>query len=212
MADPVPGPSVSETVVSGLSESDPVSVSESISGVTVSESFESVNDIRGIESTVLATADEHRTLNLDSIDDAEALLTLITEGKIDRSICPSTSSLVTFDPVVEPSTSTESEMLDVSNVSWNSELDKIFALEKPEQPKAQTKKSKQITSHRLLTSDEIYNHKKREKEEKEKQELEKQERKVMREQRKLQKKKEREEKEKENIVQCKKRKTVGKTK
>lgn len=129
---------------------------------------------------IVMTADENGVGNIFHLDDAEVLLDLITNGNID--IIESQDADTSVQELVSqtderPSTSSTS----IADISWNSEIDALFSLKaSPDPQKSSSKKSKQIKSHRLLTSDEIFLKKKAEKEEKERQEREKEERKQKR--------------------------------
>ncbi|KAK3102801.1 hypothetical protein FSP39_014015 [Pinctada imbricata] len=104
--------------------------------------------------------------NLPVIEDPALLLDLIQTGKLDV--------VVTADEngIAEIPTNT---------CLWSEEIENLFVPQQdmePSQNKSQltTKKSKKITSHRLLTSPEILEEKRKLKEEKEKKELQKKER------------------------------------
>lgn len=112
------------------------------------------------EATVIATADENGNVVLD---DPSVLLDLIVSGQLE--ITSSSNETASANPDV---------------VSWNDVINHEFQLPSPVEEKKQ-KTSKKLTSHRLLTSDEIYLLKKTEKENKEKMEREKEERKRVRE-------------------------------
>lgn len=116
-------------------------------------------------AVVIATADENGTA---AIDDPAVLLDLITTGQLE--IIPSSANA----------------NLDV--ISWKDEVKKVFQLPAPIVQTTKPKTSKKLTSHRLLTSDEIYMQKKKEKEQKEKLEREKEERKLKRERKSAEKK------------------------
>jgi len=153
------------------------------------------------QSVTLATADENGVATFFQIDDAESLLELITTGKLEivsedspkleegenqttTSVIPVVAEHVS-SPVASSSNSQLDDMsMNTLEVSWNTEIETIFDIEKSKSPTSGQKKTnrKQIKSHRLLTSDEIYLNKKMEQEEKQRLETEKEERKLQRQQ------------------------------
>jgi hypothetical protein len=68
-----------------------------------------------------------------------------------------------------------------SSVTWSASVESVFELPTPAAASEKKVNRKKITSHRLLTSDEIYEQKTQEKENKIRQEFEKEQRKIARE-------------------------------
>ncbi|KAK3104222.1 hypothetical protein FSP39_025431 [Pinctada imbricata] len=104
--------------------------------------------------------------NLPVIEDPALLLDLIQTGKLD---------------VVATADENGIAEIPTNTCLWSEEIENLFVPQQdmePSQNKSQltTKKSKKITSHRLLTSPEILEEKRKLKEEKEKKELQKKER------------------------------------
>ncbi|KAJ8300593.1 LOW QUALITY PROTEIN: hypothetical protein KUTeg_022112 [Tegillarca granosa] len=155
------------------------------------------------DAVVIATADETGTANIVNLDDAEVLLDLITSGKLNILQCDEneTDSIrAKSETALESCHSSSGTLQEVgpsipSNIfdnSWSEGINNVFDLPASSAKQSNTKLNvkKKLTSHRLLTSDEVYTRKKLEIEEKEKIAKEKEERKLKRQQKMEQKKNE----------------------
>ncbi|KAJ8306327.1 hypothetical protein KUTeg_016872 [Tegillarca granosa] len=154
------------------------------------------------DAVVIATADETGTANIVNLDDAEVLLDLITSGKLNILQCDEneTDSIrAKSETALESCHSSSGTLQEVgpsipSNIfdnSWSEGINNVFDLPVSSAKQSNTKlNKKKLTSHRLLTSDEVYTRKKLEIEEKEKIAKEKEERKLKRQQKMEQKKNE----------------------
>ena len=117
-------------------------------------------------------------------------------------LLPNDSSFIANEiPIQEPELASTSTILEELATGvfelacdWNLEVESMFSLPKPQT--SSPKKSRAITSHRILTSDEVFLIKKQQEEEKERKEKEKEERKKKREEEKSKKEREKEERKK----------------
>ena len=142
-----------------------MAVTNTVDIQTVIPSAIFADDMTPRECEVIATADENGTADLH-VDDPEALLELLTSGRLE--ITPTEPDLPTSSILTEK--------------SWNTEINNIFNVQVSPTPSSEKKNSgkRNLTSHRLLTSDEIVEQKRKEKEEKEKSEREKENRRLQR--------------------------------